>query len=334
MKILYHVPYPNGIGDDRTIYDGYKFAFEDLGYKVYPLTERQKLGTRLAEVRPDFFITSLNIIRPKENAEVLARYRKEGGVVFIKAGVIEETEKELIRLIREDMLADVYTTELEFPEFLELTGHNLRMLPLAASRQYHFPVPAVEKYKCDILFLGANLPKKQALFERRLFPLMKKYDVKIFGTGWDALDRLLLKPLAKLERRLTSSGAISSYRIARQVPYGEENQAYASARISLNFHEEMEGGFRLLNGRTFKIPACGGFEVCDDVPLARRYFAEDELVMAKDDEDFFRKVDYYMTHEKERDAIREKGMTRALAEHTYHNRALLILEWRRGVMHV
>jgi spore maturation protein CgeB len=129
------------------------------------------------------------------------------------------------------------------------------------------------------------------------------------------------------------TGVISSARIRRQVPYEEESQAYASAKISLNFHEQMEGGWFLLNGRTFKIPACGGFEICDYVPLARRFFSEDELVMAKDDDDFFKKVDYYMTHDRERKRIQEKGTARALKEHTYHNRAKLILDWYKEMTH-
>ncbi|MBI4095134.1 MAG: glycosyltransferase [Candidatus Liptonbacteria bacterium] len=328
MRILYHIPYPAGIGDDRTIYDGYTYAFRGLGHDVVSLTERDNLGEKLRNVTPDFFITSLNIIDPARNAETLKTYRVRGGAVFIKAGVIEEGDHELIRLIRDDYLADVYTTELEWPQFQALTGRALRMLPLAASRQYHFPVPPVKKYECDILYVGANLPKKRELYRRRLFPLKNKYHVKIFGMGWDAFDTHILRPLGKAERKLFGTGLVSDWRIGRQVPYEEENQAYASAKISLNFHEEM--GDRktfLLNGRTFKIPACSGFEISDYVPLARKYFSEDELVMAKDDRDFFEKVEYYLTHEKERKEIQKRGTERALREHTYHNRARTILKW-------
>lgn len=326
MKILYHIPYPHGIGDDRTIYDGYRYAFEDLGHHVYPLTERDNLERVFKEIQPDLFITGLAIINPFRNARVLKNYRLAGGVVLMRGG-IEDDDNELIRLIREDYLADIYASELEYPRFFELTGRHLKLLPLAASREYHFPIPPVKKYECDIVYVGANLPRKKALFARRLFPLFKKYNVRVFGADWDALDKYILHPLSKLERIGLGTRFVSNLRINRQVPYTEENQAYASAKIALNFHEQLPGGVFLLNGRTFKIPACGGFELCDYVPIARRYFEENELVMTKDDDDFFRKVDYYMTHENERRAVQARGTARALRDHTYHNRVQMILGW-------
>ena len=326
MKILYHIPYPRGIGDDRTIYDGYRYAFEELGHTVHPLTEHDDLERTLSETKPDLFITALAVINPLRNTHILKNYRLAGGGVLMRGGG-EESDKELIRRIREDNLGDIYAVEREYPKFFELTGKQLKLLPLAASRQYHFPVPPVKKYECDIVYVGANLPRKKILFQKRLFPLFKKYRVRVFGADWDAVDKYFLHPLAKLERMTFHTQFITNLRINRQVPYSEENQAYASARIALNFHEQLPGGVFLLNGRTFKIPACGGFEICDYVPLARRYFDEDELVMAESDDDFFRKVDYYMSHDEERVTIQKKGTTRALRDHTYHNRAALILGW-------
>lgn len=331
MKILYHIPYPLGIGDDRTIYDGYKYAFEDLGHQVFTLTEKENLQIKIDKIKPDIFITSLNIIQLTNNWPILKKYREEGGVVIMGAGWIPEKETETSRLIKDAILADIYTTQLEVSHFYKLTGKVLRMLPLAANKKYHFPTRPIDKYKCDIIFIGAKLPKKIDLFERRLLPLMKKYKVKIFGTGWDVFDKYCLKSLAKIERKIAGTGFFSNWRINRQVPYNEENQAYASAKICLNFHEQQPGGVFLLNGRTFKIPASGGFEICDYVPLARKYFTEDELVMVKDDKDFFQRIDYYMNYEKERKAIQEKGTQRALREHTYHNRAQTILEWYKEV---
>lgn len=327
MEILYHIPYPNGIGDDRTIYEGYQYAFTDLGHQFFNLTERHNLEKRLQDVRPDLFITSLAIIQPFRNYRILKKFRDLGGKVLMKAGWIPEQESEISKLIREEGLADIYTTELEVPHFFKLTGKELKMLPLAANKKYHFPTKPIKKYECDIIFIGARLHKKNDLFERRLFPLMKKYNVKIFGTGWDSFDKYILKPLSKAERKLTGTGIFADLRINRQVPYHEENQAYSSAKICLNFHEEQPGGVFLLNGRTFKIPASGGFEICDFVPLAGQYFDEDELVMVKTDQEFFEKVDYYMVHENERKIIQEKGTARALDEHTYHNRVQTILDW-------
>jgi len=331
VKILYHILYPAGIGDDRTIYDGYRYAFKALGHEFLPLTEREDLATRLAEVKPDLFMGSLSLVKPSEAAPILKRYRKNGGKVLLRVGWLEESHQELIRLIREDMLADIYVSELELPQFKNWTGKEVYLLQWAASREYHFPVPKNPKYDCDIVFIGAKLAKKSRFFDQRLLPLTRKYRVKIFGTGWDWTDRYILRLLSRAERRLTGTGLFADWRINRQVPYTQENQAYASAKISLNFHEEQPGGLRLLNGRTFKIPACGGFELCDNVPLVRKYFAEDEVIMAESDADFFRKVDYYLTHEVERRHIQEKGTARAEKDHMYEARVHQVLDWYNGL---
>lgn len=325
MKILYHIPYPGGIGDDRTIYDGYKYAFEDLGHDFFTLTEHDDLNQTLITLKPDLFITATAIINPLSNAAILKKYRDAGGVVLMRGGALEH-ETELLRLIRENVLADIYANELALPRFTELTGKPLHILPLAASRKYHFPTPSVKKYECDILYIGANLPKKRDLFRRRLLPLRQKYNIKIFGPDWDIVDRYLLHPLAKLERMIAGTSVLSQLRIDRQVPYIEENQAYGSAKICLNFHEQQPDGLLLLNGRTFKIPASGGFELCDRVPQLRDYFAADEVVMTENDDDFFAKIDYYLTYDAKRKAIQEKGTVRALREHTYHNRVKTVID--------
>ena len=105
---------------------------------------------------------------------------------------------------------------------------------------------------------------------------------------------------------------------------------YSSSKICLNFHEREKDGSQphlILTQRTFVIPACGGFEICDYVPPLRKYFSEEEMVMATmDKEDWFKKIEYYMNNEKERNTIRQKGTKRALSDHTYHNRVKTVID--------
>src|SRR5207248_8747832 len=57
---------------------------------------------------------------------------------------------------------------------------------------------------------------------------------------------------------------------------------YSSAKICLNFHEREPDGSQphyIVNQRTFKIPACGGFQMCDEVPAIRKYFSDSEIVL-------------------------------------------------------
>jgi spore maturation protein CgeB len=172
---------------------------------------------------------------------------------------------------------------------------------------------------------------KKDAFERRLYPLMKKYKVKVFGGDWDVTDKYILHPLAKIDRKLNLGGVFSRMRISRQVPVGDEVAAYQSAKIALNFHERHGDAPPCMNGRIFRISAAGGFEICDSVPGLRNYFTEDEMPMPETDEEFFKTVDYFLTHESERKAMQERATAKALREHTWHNRAQTMLEWYHGL---
>jgi spore maturation protein CgeB len=110
----------------------------------------------------------------------------------------------------------------------------------------------------------------------------------------------------------------------------KENKLYSSAKICLKFHEREADGSQphlIVNQRVFKIAACGGFQVYDAVPPIRKYFAEGEIVLADPNrpDEWFRKIDYYLTHDDERTRIQAKGTARALREHTYHNRVTTLL---------
>ena len=53
---------------------------------------------------------------------------------------------------------------------------------------------------------------------------------------------------------------------------------------------------------------------------------EEDYVFYADYEDMERKVEYYLTHEKERNEIAENGYRKVKNQHTYKNRIDTILE--------
>lgn len=48
--------------------------------------------------------------------------------------------------------------------------------------------------------------------------------------------------------------------------------------------------------------------------------------MAKDKDDWFEKIAYYMKHPEECKTISEAGKKKVLTEHTYHNRVQRIID--------
>jgi spore maturation protein CgeB len=339
MKILNHVNYVGGLGADRWIGSGLRDAFEELGHQFYWLTSAENFGARLDEVLPDILLASQSQLNPK-NLAAITVHRKRGMRVVMRVDSFFDRDPIVKEILTKEDPADIYYGEVEPPHmdhFEKVTGKKYVVIANAAHHKLHFPGKFSKKYECDIVFLGAWLPKKKEAFEKILFPLRKKYKVRLYGPGWTMKDNFL-RGAGLLSRKLGLDALnrfISDVRMT--VPAEEERDLYTSAKICLNLHERGPEANVLLNERTFKIPACGGFEICDFVPPLRRYFTEKEVVMAvppagwsetvgADDnvsewaDDWFDKIDYYLKHDAERKKIQEAGTKRALRDHTYKNR--------------
>lgn len=335
LKVLNEVNYTDGLGADRWIGEGLGAAFEDLGHEFYWLEiSRHDLGERIEEVRPNVLITSQSMLVAK-NLPVFSKFRNEGGKVVLRVDSFFDHDPEVKDALVHGDFADIYYGEVEDPHmdyFKNITGKAYYISPNAAHQRLHFPTEPVEKYKCDIVFLGAMMPNKKKALEMLLLPLKKKYDVKIYGPGWTFKDNTL-RLLARVAREFglkNINSWISKRRL--QIPAEDENKLYSSAKICVNIHERAEyiKSHVILNERTFKIPACGGFEICDFVPPLRRYFTEKEMVMAGDKngdwvKDWFEKIDYYLRRDDERQAIQKRGAERALRDHTYIHRVTQML---------
>ncbi len=333
MKILYHIKYPQGMGADRFIYEGYKHAWEDKGHDFFIFSENEDLSEKLEKIKPDLFFTSLDQLKIPEDINVIKKFSAQGVKMFVGVDHLFNKNLETLSVLRDRDFADVYFGEKELEcmiGFKEKIGKEYNLIPHAADKYYHYPVEPVKKYQYDIVFLGARLPQKEWFFTNVLIPLTKKYKVGIFGPYWSLKDNALRVVNSMFRKIGFKKGAdfLNKFRIT--VPLEEENQLYSSAKICLNFHEREKDGSQpnyILNQRTFKIPACGGFEICDYIPALRRYFTEDEVVMAGlDSKDWFGKIEYYLNNENERLRIKKNGAKRVLKDHTYHNRVDYIIE--------
>ncbi len=333
MKILYHIPFRHGLGADRWIYEGFRDAFHELGHEVFAFENHEKLERKVEETEPHMIITSQNdILLLKENIlPLLKNFRRGGGKVFVRVGEDFAESEERKRLLREESWCDVYFTGYSLRvmrNFAELAGKACIQIPFAANAKTHFPVPPVKRYEVDLCFVGGYLPKKKVVFRKLLFPLLKKYRVLIFGPGWTFQDRALGASGVLLRRMKLHRLREAVYKRRVGLPADEERTLYSSAKISLNIHEYSECGeiLGLSNEREFKIPAGGGFQLSDFCPGLEAFFVPDrEIVIARDERDWFQKIEYYLTHEEERRTIQEAGTRRALRDHTYHHRAKQII---------
>lgn len=343
-SILYHVPHLNTFYAGRSIYAGYKHAFLDLGYKFKFLTVEDSQEEILEEFSPGILITSLNPYNLKYlNLDLIRKYRKQGLKVFVNIPFWKSPFSKMrvneapslsnnpgyLKLIKLGNYGDIYFNFCEDDDermdgFKKYTGFKHYTIPLAADKFLHFP-DYEKKFISDISFIGTALPGKLNFFKECVFPLNKKYDLKIYGQDWTKKDKMI-----GWMHKFGQYFNVPFLRLIQKpkLDLEDERKIYSSSIISINIHEDYQkkyGGD--CNERTFKIPACGGFEITDNVACIRKYFMDNkEIVIAKDKDDWFDKINYYSKNEKKRKMIIEAGKKKVLEKHTYHNRVEQIIK--------
>lgn len=343
LKILFQIPSLETIYAGRTIYNGYKNAFIDMGHNFRSLTSNENSSKIFDSYSPDIFITSLNKYYFKFlDLDNLNKYRKKGTKVFMwipswkttlsRLRINEQTGIEesnyYVDLIENNTLADVYFNQLEQNDprmsgFEETTGQKYITIPLACDKTICFPEYS-EKFKADISFIGTYLPQKRKFMKEHLFPLKKKYDLKLYGQDWTIKDRLA--SWTQKFGQYYNINLLKKFQMPK-LALEDERRIYSSSTICINIHEDYQRQFGGdCNERTFKIPLCGGFEITDNVAGIRKYFKEgEEMVIAKNKDDWFQKINYYIENPEKRIPIIEAGRKNVFEKHTYHNRAEQII---------
>lgn len=110
------------------------------------------------------------------------------------------------------------------------------------------------------------------------------------------------------------------------VSHGEHMiKLYKSSRIAINIHRRFEqnGG----NYRLFEIPACKTLQLVDKKARISDYFKIDrEIVTFDSPGELKSKVDYYLKHDHEREAIAQAGYERVKKDHSLTNRMAIMLD--------
>ena len=107
------------------------------------------------------------------------------------------------------------------------------------------------------------------------------------------------------------------------------NQLYADSKISIG--DTLCKGFNYpyyLSDRLFESTGRGGFTIFPHIKGIEDYFEIDKEIVTYEFENFAelrRKIDYYLTHDEEREAIRRAGHERTKRDHTYLKRWEVIL---------
>lgn len=344
MKIIYHIPFLGTLSAGRTIYYGYKNAFEDLGHTFIPFTVENELEEFLNFHQPDIFITSTHFYHQKFlDFLILQKYRDKGMKVFVNTsfwnspinknrineGNSLKDDFKTVNLIKDGVYGDVFYNVVEQGDFRmkgfeEITGYKCHTIPLAVDSITLKNSQQNNKFKADISFIGTYLAQKRDYFNEYVFPLKKQYNLKLYGQDWTRLDRSL--GFVQKVGQYFNIPAVKSIRKPK-LKLEDEGLIYASSTISINVHEDYQREFGGdCNERTFKIPFCNGFEITDDVSCIHKYFkVGEEIIVAENKQDWFDKINYYIQNPDKRLDIIKKGKARVEKDHTYHNRVEQII---------
>ncbi len=345
MKFLYHIPSLSTISAARTYLQGYKGAVLDLKHEFRTLTADDDMKQVFDSYQPDIFMTSLNPYNLKFlNLEVLAKQKKKGMRVFVNTPFwkspmsklrINETaslseNKSFIKLIRSGKYGDVYYNicqpdDVRMDGFAKATGYKHYTLLLAADKILAEKlVPFSKDFAAEVSFIGTFLPGRREFMKKFVFPLRKKYKMNLFCQDMTWADRSL-NFLMKVGQYYNIPGLRSFKK--NNVTFEQEQKILRSSTVCLNVHEDYQKEFGDFNDRTFKIPAYGGFEVTDNVPTIGKYLKDgEEIVIAKDGDDWFEKIEYFIRHPQKRLSIIEAGRRKVLEKHTYHNRVKELID--------
>jgi spore maturation protein CgeB len=211
-------------------------------------------------------------------------------------------------------------------DYVKLGAHPIYCQE-AANPSVYKPYDLAQEY--DVTFVG------QAYGDR---PQIVKYlrnsgiDIHVWGPKWKlygppSLPRWLVRNARNLVNPASPKiPVLSLASLGGPLSDTEMVQMYSRSKINIGFsscgdtHQSAE---RILQVRLrdFEVPMSGGFYMVEYMQELEEFFEiGKEIVCYSDRQDLAEKIKYYLSHNAERESIRQAGYQRALRDHTWHKR--------------
>lgn len=283
--------------------------FRWVGYAeaIFPSLQKrwgEQLVALAGDFQPDFILV---IEQPHPSVIRRARSACRAKIVYWMTDALPSFGRQYA--LASDYDASFYKDEYVVQFVRDKLGKRAYFLPQAFNPRWHRPMELTtedrQRYGCDLAVAG-NLYWYRALM---LEPFID-YDVKIWGA---MSPRWLDSPVKRFYQ---------DHYVARQ----EKAKAYTAAKVVFNVmhYSEILG----TNLRMFEAAGCGAFQVTDFRPNLHEVFEPgEEIVTFVTRQELKEKVDHYLAHDEERQAIAARGRARALRDHTYERRLDDIFRW-------
>jgi len=196
-----------------------------------------------------------------------------------------------------------FTNERSSVDRLEQeSGVRTAYLPHAYDAARHYPREVGPEHESDLFFWGTLWPKRIELLDQveQAFKGATVGGIWPYASNRDEAERSVQNIIDNTEMPLWYSGT----------------------KIALNHHREFctldddgevyldYGEAESIGPRAYEIAACGAFQLCDDTRAELADVFGDSVATYADADDLLGKIDYYLTHDRERRELAQEARQR------------------------
>ncbi|MEW6162048.1 MAG: glycosyltransferase [Nitrospirota bacterium] len=248
--------------------------------------------------RPDVFFTICGFDHGRTSIE----YIKNKCVLTICWWLNDPFQ--LKRSLRQAAFYDYYFTNSKgtIKDYYANNIKNVFYLPVGCYPPVHRKLMN-EDNRYDVCFAG----DWHHVREEILSSLAQDFDVSIFGPWKKKINKN-----SHLTKNVVRDGFFSPEEMVN---------IFNQSKIILNIHTWLGKWDYGINPRIFEANGCGAFQVSDyKEEIPELYEPEREIVLYKNTGELREKISFFLTHDKERIDIAEKGLLKTLRYHTYEQR--------------
>ncbi|OCC15877.1 hypothetical protein DBT_0802 [Dissulfuribacter thermophilus] len=177
---------------------------------------------------------------------------------------------------------------------------NVYYMQWACNPKKYYPIPGLEK-KYSVTFIGAAYGKR---VEYIRYLLKNNIDIKIFGPKWNHY----------IGFSKHWGGILSHDKMLEII---------SQSKINLNFlWTSRDPNRSTIKGRTLELAACKGFQLSNYTEEFKNYgFIEgNHIAIFNNKKDLLEKINFYLTHDDERETIAQRAYNHVLKNHTWQHR--------------
>ncbi|MFB5267216.1 glycosyltransferase [Paenibacillus enshidis] len=288
-------------------------TLQDMVRQVTIADPRQQLADIAAQVKPDLVLALDGMEIPLHQVDDIRNKGIRTAVWLTDDPYYTDTTSQMA-----PHFDDIFTLEINCIDLYRQLGcSSVHYLPFAAYRGHYFPLTVPSVVRRDVNFTGSAYWSR-VYFMNPIMPQLMSYNTGINGLWWDRIENY---------HQYASKIDVNKW-------HGPEdtNQLYNGSKIVINLHrshlDESVNNNTILkipaaspNPRCFEICAASAFQLTDARDnMASFYKPGEEIETYSTPQELIEKIEYYLTHDKERQEIALRGLERTLKEHTYAHR--------------